>query len=321
MSMQTIKKAVLALTILSILLIVILVGIFWTPDTQFDAMARKYAGGASQFVDLGSSGRVHYRDQGVADAPALILIHGTSASLHTWEPLISQLEGRYRLVSLDLPGHGLTGENPNRDYSRPMMVSTIWRLMDHLNISSASLVGNSLGGAVAWASALDQADRVRSMVLLAPSGAPRTVVAKSNIGFKLLKTSVGQLLMKKVAPRSIIKSSLNQSVARQDVVTEKMVDRYWQLLRLKGNRQAMIDLANTPRDQNAWKRLSTIQAPTLVIWGEDDGLLPIKMLSTFENELKQVTSVRLPSIGHLPMEEDVDEVAKQIIKFCDLNNC
>lgn len=321
MWMKTIKKALLAATIISILLIALLVSIFWTPDTQFDAMARKYGGDASQFVDLGSSGRIHYRDQGVVDGPVLLLIHGTSASLHTWQPLIERLEGRYRLISLDLPGHGLTGENTNRDYSRPAMVAAVWRLMDHLGVSSASLVGNSLGGAVAWASALDRPEKVASLILLAPSGAPRTVVSRSNIGFKILKTSVGQLLMKKIAPRRIIKSSLIQSVARKGVITEPMVDRYWELLRLKGNRQAMIDMTNTSRDQNEWKRLSTIQAPSLVIWGEDDGLLPIDMLSTFENELKQVKSVRLSGIGHLPMEEDADRVADSIIKFCDLNNC
>ena len=142
-------------------------GIFWTPDTSFDDMQVKYGGGASQFLVLASSDRLHYRDQGGSGGEVLIFIHGTSASLHTWE----RLGDRYRLISLDLPGHGLTGANAARDYSREAMVFSIWSLMDHLSITAATLVGNALGGSVAWAAALDMPKRVRSLVLLAPSGA------------------------------------------------------------------------------------------------------------------------------------------------------
>jgi len=304
------------------LVIAVLALIFWTPDTRFDDMKRKYGDGASQFIDLGGVDRLHYRDQGNMDAAeTLVFIHGTSASLHTWEPLIASLGDRYRMISLDLPGHGLTGENIGRNYSREKMVSSIWILLDHLNIASATLVGSSLGGSIAWASALEKPERVNSLVLLAPSGAPRTTASKSNIGFKILKTSLGQALMKKIFPRSIIEASLLQTVVVPEIVTDEMVDRYWELLRLKGNRQAMIDLANTPRDKHAWKRFSSIIAPTLIIWGEEDPVLPVTMVVTFDREIGNVRVIRLKDVGHIPMEEAVEEVSDRIVDFCASFDC
>ncbi|MFT4634339.1 MAG: pimeloyl-ACP methyl ester carboxylesterase [Arenicella sp.] len=314
-------RILIGVTLILVTLSVILIVIFWTAETSFEDMQLKYAGGASQFIDLPDGGRIHYRDEGASNGPALVLIHGTSASLHTWEPLINQLANRYRLISLDLPGHGLTGANTQRDYSRQAMVNSIWSLLDHLNIEAATMVGNSLGGAIAWASALDRPDRVKSLILIAPSGAPLTTVVKSNIGFKILKTSIGQALMKKITPRAIIKASLLQTVVAPEIITDEMVDRYWELLRMQGNRQAMIDLANTPRDPHAWKQLSSIKVPTLVIWGELDGVLPVIMNRRFDSEIENVSVVKVENVGHLPMEEAVNQVSASVIAFCNVNDC
>jgi len=247
-----------------------------------------------EYLNLADGNRLHFRDQGTPDKPALVFIHGTSASLHTWEPLIRALGNKYRLISFDLA-------NKDRDYSRQAMVSSVWRLLDHLKISSATLVGNSLGGAVAWAGALDQPERVKSLILLAPSGAPRNAPSKSNVGFKILRTSIGQAVMKKISPRSIIKTSLYQTVAVPEIVTEAMVDRYWELLRLAGNRQAMIDLANTSRDKHAWKQLSSITVPTLIVWGEEDEVLPVTMIVTFDNEIEDARVLRLKNVGQVSL--------------------
>ncbi len=317
MDMRIIKTMFLLL----VASIVALLVVFWTPDTSFEDMRNKYGGAPSQFLTMGDGSRIHFRDQGDGAANVLLFIHGTSASLHTWEPLISQLDSGYRFVSLDLPGHGLTGINPERDYSRKAMVNAVWAVMDHLGIEQASLVGNSLGGAIAWASALDKPERVKSLVLIAPSGAPRQKASQSNIGFKILQTKLGQMLMKKVSPRFIIERSLKQTVAKPEIVSEPMVDRYWELLRMQGNRQAMIDLANTPRSIDAWQRFKTIDHASLVIWGDEDGLLPVTMSDVFERELPNANVQRLNNIGHLPMEEAVLDVTRLISEFCMINGC
>ncbi len=319
--MKILKYSLIVLAFITLTLVAVTVALFWAPDTARDEIKAKYGAGVSKFIDLDGGGELHYRDQGLASGRALVFIHGTSASLHTWEPLIKRLGDHYRLISLDLPGHGLTGANAARDYSLQAMIDAIWLLLDHLNIGSASLVGNSLGGGVAWAAALDKPNRVNSLILLSPSGAPRTTVSKSNIGFKILRTSIGQSLMKKITPRPIIETSLRQSVSIESMISERMIDRYWELLRLSGNRQAMIDLANTPRDHNAWKKLHLIKAPVMLIWGEEDGLLPVSMAATFKNEIEDLNFIKLKGIGHLAMEEDVQTVSQTIISFCNARRC
>ncbi|RBP48358.1 alpha/beta fold hydrolase [Arenicella xantha] len=304
-----------------VLLLIATVALLWTPDTTREQMTNLYANSASRFVDLPSGDRIHYRDQGLRAGPTLLMIHGTSASLHTWEPLIEQLQDRFRLISLDLPGHGLTGANQARDYSPAAMIDAVWSVMDHLQVPDAVLVGNSLGGRIAWQAALSDSSRVKSLVLLAPSGAPRTTQSQSNIGFKLLASSFGQALMKRITPRFIIERSLQQSVYEPSLISPDMVDRYWQLLRMNGNRQAMIDLARQPRDHKKWRELKGVSIPALIIWGQDDGVLPIEMAATFEHELPEVSVVRLDNVGHLPMEEAVSRVAHEIGLFCTANSC
>ena len=311
-------KILKLLTLLTISFLFIVIAWAWTPDKSFNEVRVKYANKASHFIDLGKGERVHYRDQGNKTSPALILIHGTSASLHTWEPLIDELKRDFRLISFDLPGHGLTGANDDANYSMAKFVSTVDLVMKELKLESASLVGNSLGGAVAWESALAMNEKIDSLVLLAPSGAPRKMKASSNIGFKLLASPVGPFLIKRFTPRFIIKASIEQTVFKPSLITEKTVDRYWELLRLKGNRQAMLDLANTTKRKDAWRDLHNIHQPTLIIWGREDNLLTVDMAATFEEEMPNSSLVVLDDTGHLPMEESTQRVANLILKFMAL---
>ena len=294
---------------------------FWTPDTTYSEMRAKYGGAPSQFLELGEVGRVHFRDQGLRSGRTIVLVHGTSASLHTWEPLVAKLKNEFRLVSFDLPGHGLTGENKQRDYSHAAMYGVIWRLMDHLEIDSATLAGNSLGGAVAWLAALDRPEKVDALILLAPSGAPSDIKAKSNIGFKIMKTAWGKVLMTKITPRFLVMKSLLQTVENKEIINDAVVDRYWELLRMKGNRQAMVDLAQIPRVVADRQLLSKVSQPTLIVWGREDGLLPFQMSVIFSNEIANSHLVALDNIGHIPMEEDVDSVSREILEFCVKRKC
>lgn len=301
--------------LLFFLLLLVLVALAWTPDTQFQDMKQKYTNEYSQFIELNDQDRLHYREQGQRDGDAVILIHGTGASLHTWEPLIANLKNHFRLVSLDLPGHGLSGKRSDRDYSMPVLVEAVKLVMDELDINSATLVGNSLGGAVAWEASLTLDNRVKSLILIAPSGAPRKVKSQSNIGFKLLGSFIGPFIVETFTPRFIIKSSLEQTVFDSDLISSEMVDRYWELLRLAGNRQAMLDLSRSPKREQAWRVLKNISKHTLIIWGDSDPLLPVEMAETFSNEIPKNKLVVLKNVGHLPMEEAINDVYDAILDF------
>jgi len=220
-----------------------------------------------------------------------------------------------------LPGHGLTGEFVSRDYSRRVMIDTLYELLDHLNIGSASLVGNSLGGGIAWQAALKRPSRVNSLFLIAPSGAPKKSSSQSNIGFKILASKWGQALMQKITPRPLIEKSLIQTVADPTLITDTMTDRYWELLKMQGNRRAMVDLVHSDRNTKAFDQLSEINTPTLLVWGQDDHLLPVDMIRQFEKSLSVSQSLILTNIGHLPQEEAVDTLAKEVIGFCGVYQC
>lgn len=312
----------------SSLLIKIVVGLFillgvvllalWTPDTDWQEMHDKYAHSDSQFVELGNGVKIHYRDFGNSQSPAIVLIHGTSDSLLTWDPIAPYLENDYRLISLDLQGHGFSSAHPQADYSRSAMVESVRLLMDYLEVDSAALIGNSLGGGIAWRAALSHPDRVNSLVLLDPSGAPHKTQSKSNIGFRLMRSSIGRFLGRKITPRALVEKSLTDTVVDDQLVSEKMVDRYWELVRLPGNRQALTELALVQKDQSPWNDIASLNQPALIIWGEKDQLIPVSSGALFDSALPNSQLVVYPEIGHLPMIEAPQTTANDIREF--LNN-
>ena len=316
-----------SIKLVALIIFVMLVGLgayFWTPDLSKDKVREQYASVESMFFQDSLGNKVHYRDQGTKDGDVLMLIHGTSASLHTWEPLVRELKSNYRLVSFDLPGHGLTGETVDRRYDSGAYIRTLVDLMTHLNLSSATLIGNSLGGRIAWQAALLHPDKVKSLVLLAPSGAKRVTPAGSNIGFKIMNSAIGRYLSLRITPKILIRRSLEQTVVDKDLVTDSMVDRYWQLLRMEGNRRAMSEVfgaRRTESDSVANSVIVPINTPKLVLWGEQDRILPINTMEQFESVWSNDLFYRISDVGHLPQEEALGIVVDQLNSFCRLHSC
>lgn len=297
-----------------LLLLVIGVAILWTPDTDPDVMRAKYGGQEAKYARTAEGMDVHYRVSGPKDAPVVILIHGTSASLHTWEPLRSALEGSYRVVAYDQPGHGLTGPHPQKDYTYAGMADGLDAVFAAEAVDEAVLVGNSMGGWVAWRDGLENPHRVRGLVLLDAAGIPRSVRTSGNIGFRLLSNPLGALAMRKLTPRRAIEQSLYETVSVDEIVTDHMVDRYWELLRYPGNREAAAGQFSSPRaDMSA--RLGEIEAPTLIIWGDEDPLIPVANAAVFAEMMPNARAVIYEGIGHLPMEEAPDRTAADIAGF------
>jgi pimeloyl-ACP methyl ester carboxylesterase len=289
----------------------------WQSDRDSAEMRAKYSNNASQFIDLGAGLKVHARDEGKRDGPTLLLIHGSNASLHTWEPWVKRLGGKYRVISLDLPGHGLTGENPSRDYSYAAFVDVTDRAMSKLGIGKFAIAGNSMGGAVAWHYALAHPEKATALGLIDAAGAPASQSKALPLGFKLARNPIARGLMRYVTPRFVIEKSLHQSVGNQAIVTDAMVDRYWELLLYPGNRAATLDrFARDNRSEAATKAaLAAIKVPTLIMWGEDDSLIPVSSAAWFGSAIAGSKTIIYPGIGHIPMEEAADKSAADIDAF------
>lgn len=291
------------------------VAAFWTPDTDAAAMRAKYGGAPSQFVDLGGGITVHLRDEGPRDAPVVMLLHGSNADLHTWDAWTKRLIPHYRVVRFDQIGHGLTGPSPVRDYGPAAMVATTDRVAAKLGLARFVLVGNSMGGGVAWRYAAAHPDRLAGLVLIDASGAPDLRRQSLPLGFRIARTPGLRNAMLYLTPRAVIAKSIRQSVANQSIVTDAMIDRYWELLRYPGNRQATLDRFSQPATFNDGGRLPPIRTPTLILWGADDRLLPVSGAHWFADRIPGSRVIVYPGIGHLPMEETADRSAADLMQW------
>lgn len=282
-----------------------------TPDTDRDAMRAKYGDAPSQFVTLPDGQSIHLRDEGPPDAPAIILLHGSNADLHTWHPWVAALSRDYRIIRYDQIGHGLTGPSNDEKYALPDFVEDVDQVADYLGIDSFVLGGNSMGGWVAAGYALSHPNRLDGLVLIDASGAPirRPEGEGGNLGFTIAAIPGVNRLMEHITPRSLVERSLRQSVSNQAIVTPEAIDRYWELLRYPGNRAATIARFNTPRQTYIQDEIAALNVPTLIIWGAQDALIPVEAARWYDAHLTASDLIVLDGIGHLPMEEAADETA------------
>lgn len=295
------------------LLALLLIG--WQRDLDPADLQAKYANGASQFLDVGGGLLVHARDQGRGDGEAVVLLHGSNASLQTWEPWVKRLGTKYRVISLDQIGHGLTGPNPSDDYSPAAFVDTLDRTLAKLGVTHFALAGSSMGGAVAWHYALAHPEKVDALILVDAAGAP---VAESDalpIGVRVAQTPLVRQLAEFVTPRSLIERTLREGLYNQSVIDDRMIDRYWELLLYPGNRRATMLRNSRKKDVADRATLSRLHMPVLILWGKEDRLIPVAAARWFVKAMPQAQQIVYPGIGHVPMEETSDRSARDVDTF------
>ena len=232
-----------------------------SPDKTLEELAPKYAAAPSQFMTLNGM-KIHYRDEG-AGIP-IVLIHGTGASLHTWNDWTKDLVKDYRVIRLDLPAYGLTGQDPQKRYSSKDYVDLLDAFLSELKVDQFHLAGNSLGGLVSWLYASYHPEKVEKLILLDPSGFPFKSIP---MVIKMAKTPVLNNFIRYVTPRSFIEKNIQEVYYDPTLIKASTLDRYYDLTLYEGNRDAFIDRAFIEREDYR-DRLSLIKAPTLILWGE-----------------------------------------------------
>ena len=288
---------------------------FRTPDTDPAAMRAKYGAPPSQFVDLGGGLTVHLRDTGPRAAPVLMLVHGSNASLQTWEPWAERLGKQYRIIRMDLPGHGLTGASPTRDYSPAAFVDVVERVRAKLGVDRMVLAGNSMGGGVAWHYALAHPDHARALVLLDSVGQPEPGNGDAPLAFRIARMPILRNIAAQITPRSMIADSLPGVFGNPKLADATMVDRYWELLRYPGNRAATLDRFAGKPDSATDAQLASLKLPVLILWGEKDRLIPLSSGEWLHKRIPASKLIVYPGVGHLPMEESPDLSAADLATF------
>jgi len=295
------------LRILGVLIAVIgvLFLIFRTPDTDAEAMLAKYGAEPSQFVELRGGQTFHVRDEGSGDGPPIVLIHGANSSLHTWDKWVEALKPNHRVIRFDTVGHGLTGQAEDGDYSKERYVADLDALADHFGLESFVVAGNSMGGWMSTSYAIAHPERVAGLALLDASGAPRKPEeGRLYLGATIAQTPVLNQIMTLITPRNLVRSSLEDLVGDASAITEEEVDRYWELLRYPGNRQAVVDRANSSRG-GPFKAedVAGLTMPSLILWGALDQVTPTSGADWYAEHLPNDTAIIYDEVGHLPMEE------------------
>jgi pimeloyl-ACP methyl ester carboxylesterase len=302
-----------------VLVLIVLIGAaalaLYQPDVPMKELEARYGGPDSQFVTLISGARAHFRDQGRADAPPLLLLHGSNASLHTWEPWVAILSKEFRVLSVDLPGHGLTGAVPGGDYSQKGMAGFVLEFAAAMKLEKFALAGNSMGGGVAARFAIDNPGRLSHLILVDAGGFPSAKPRDPGLGFTLARMPVVQDLIPYIGPRFVFEQSLKTAFADDAQVTGEMIDRYWLMNRGAGIRQATMARFQTPPDDVVRTRAAEIKAPTLILWGDQDSLIPVDVADAFKAAIAGSELIVYPGIGHIPMEEVAERSAADTMAF------
>jgi len=305
----------LVMFLASLAALVAMVAWSWAPDRGVDTLKARWATGPSHFVTLQGM-QVHLRDEGPrGDPEPIVLIHGTSASLHTWDGWAAALKGQRRVIRLDLPGFGLTGPAPDGDYSMTRYADFIAALLDQLGVRRAVLAGNSLGGGVAWRTAVQHPERVSRLVLVDASGYPLQSTSVP-LGFRLAQSEWLQPVMSRLLPRGMIESSVRNVYADPGKVTPELVDRYYELTLRAGNRESLTQrMKLRETDAQASELIKTIGQPTLILWGAQDKLITEPSGQRFHQDIADSQYVVFEGLGHVPQEEDPQRNVAEVLKF------
>jgi pimeloyl-ACP methyl ester carboxylesterase len=284
----------------------------YSPSLPAEMLIAHYANDRSKFIDVGGV-RAHVREQGNPDGIPIVLIHGSMGSLHMWEGWARELSDKARLISVDLPGHGLTGAWPRDEYTIDAYADFVEVLVDALNLDRFVLVGHSMGGAVAWTFAATRPDRVSQLILIDAAGYPRAA-SDVPLPIRLARMPVIGDIGIYFKPERLVRRSLTEVYADPAMVTPERIRRYAELQRFPGNREATLQRARTqePLDPTPLRRLDV---PTLIIWGGKDLWVPTADAFRFQNDIKGAELEIFAGLGHNPMEEDPKATAAAVAAF------
>jgi pimeloyl-ACP methyl ester carboxylesterase len=309
-----------------LLLTTLAIALSRAPDRSAESLVARWAPPPSDFIDVQGQ-VVHVRDEGPRNDPTpIVLIHGTSASLHTWEGWATALKGQRRVIRFDLPGFGLTGPwsesfkgpYPHDSYEAEAYARFTLALMDVLQVPRAVLAGHSLGGEVAWRTAYLAPQRVASLILVDAAGPPFTPL-RVPIGLRVASTPVLSRIMESLLPRPLVARSLAELYGNPARVSEELVDRYYELSLREGNRRALATRLRHLQPGADAGRIATLRLPTLILWGGRDRFMPPTVAQQFQQQIAGSQLLIFDALGHMPQEEDPAATSLAVKAFLGLN--
>jgi pimeloyl-ACP methyl ester carboxylesterase len=309
------------LKVLVIILAVIVIAILalWLavrgPNIPYATLEPKYTTSATHFVDLPGGFHVHYEDEGDPGSPLLLLLHGFGDSYTSWDGWAADLKGKFRIIRLDFPGHGLTRSPPGYRLVPSELADFVDAFAGQLSLPKFAVAGNSMGGGVAWQLAVRHPERVAALILVDASGFPNEKPpAKVPLAFQILKYRLGRLILENIDNRPLIQEGLKVDVYDKSVITPAFIDRWAEFQRAPGHRAILmsVSLGGTHATPEV---LKDIKVPTLVINGEADVLVEPQSARKFAAAIPGAKLILYPNVGHLPQVEIPQRSAADVAEF------
>jgi pimeloyl-ACP methyl ester carboxylesterase len=302
---------IVGLIVLGVLAVVIGAGVWaWAPDRSRADLEARYLGDSTYFREVAGA-RLRVRDTGPRSAPVLILMHGMGSSLDTWEPWARKLSDSYRVLRFDFPGSGLSEPDSTGDYGDARSLDLVKALLIQLGIERVVLVGNSMGGRIAWKFAAANPALVSKLVLISPDGF-------ASPGFEYgqpPKVPAALQLMTYFLPKSLLRANLMAAYGDPARLSEAALDRYYELLLAPGNRRALLERMQQTVLVEPEPLLRRIVAPTLLLWGEADHMIPHINANDYLRALPNARLVSFHDLGHVPQEESPTVSVRPLEQF------
>lgn len=288
-----------------------------SPDLDWPVLDARYGNPADHRMNLGSDLAVRYRDEGRRDGPVLVLVHGFSASSADWADWVRLLSPKYRVITLDLPGHGLTRAPADWPADPDHYADLVDRVVTRIVPGKFALAGNSMGGEVSLHYAMRHGEHLSALILVDSAGGS-TGRGKSSGGpviFGLLGNPVGRAVLARIDLTAMIRQGLQSAFIDKALVTPALVQRYADFARAPGHRPILLHILANPRHAATDAQLSAIHVPTLVMHGTDDRLIPYADGQRLAAKIPGARLVTYSGVGHVPMEQIPEKSAKDLQEF------
>jgi pimeloyl-ACP methyl ester carboxylesterase len=220
------------------------------------------------------------------------------------------------VVSLDLPGHGLTGAVPNHDYSNKGMATFVAEFADKIGLQKFALAGNSMGGGVAARFAEMYPERVSALILVDAGGMPSKMGDRIPLAFQLLRMPWLQPVMLKADPKPLAREGLNKAIVRKacNRADDGSVFRHGAAGRFAPRDIERFNQAGGDFDY-VKDHVGALKMPALILWGEQDHLIPVAAAHAWNSAIPDSKLVIYPPTGHIPLEDVADQSAADVRKF------
>ncbi len=286
-------------------------------DLSAEAVDHKYISEASQFITLANGQRAHIRDQGRPDGAPLVLIHGSNDSLLTWGPWVDRLGDTYRIITMDVPGHGLTGPSVRDDYSIGAYTRFIDAVVSKLELEEFVIGGSSMGGNLSWRYALQYPQKARGLILVDSGGYP-VDDSDGPIIFSLMQYAPFRYLFQIIHSRGLVEQGVRNAYNDSPVVTEKLIQRFVDLNLREGQRRATaLRFAEYLDNPASPPPRGVLNLPTLILWGKEDRLISPRYAKKFHRDLPNSSLVIYENVGHMPQEEVPGRSARDVRSFLE----